>query len=126
MKTAGKEGVKFVKLLVRACIKNGKVIKSWNETRRIPIYEKESEEKYKIGNQSPSRTGSIGSSLAWWHKNLRNQFKTHIYSDSQKAFVKKANDCTEHRIILNKLRHAANKNKPSLIEPANDFTNAFG
>jgi hypothetical protein len=40
IKAAGKEEVKFIKLLVRACIKNGKVIKNWKEARMILIDKK--------------------------------------------------------------------------------------
>jgi hypothetical protein len=50
----------------------------------------------------------------------------HIFSDSQKGFIKKTNGCNEHSIILNELLHNANRNRESLIVTAIDFTNVFG
>jgi hypothetical protein len=52
--------------------------------------------------------------------------KVHIFSDSQKGFIKKTNGCSEHGILLNELLHNANRNRENLVVTAIDFTNAFG
>jgi hypothetical protein len=40
MKGAGRERVKFMKLLVRACIQSGKVINTWKEAKTILLHKK--------------------------------------------------------------------------------------
>jgi hypothetical protein len=52
--------------------------------------------------------------------------KVHLFSDSQKGFIKKTIGRSEHGIILNEVLHEANRRKQALIVTAIDFTNAFG
>jgi hypothetical protein len=51
-----------------------------------------------------------------------------VFSESQKGFINKTNDCSEHGTILNELLHDANRRKQALIMivTAIDFTNAVG
>jgi hypothetical protein len=51
--------------------------------------------------------------------------KVHIFSDSQKGFIKKTNECSEHGIILNELLHNMHWNMVNLMMTVIDFTNAF-
>jgi hypothetical protein len=127
IKAAGKEGVKFIKLLVRACIKNGKMIKTWKEPRTILIQKKG--DRGEIQNWRPiSITNCIYRifTCSMARATQATNSKADIYSDNQKGFIKKTNDCRKQGIILNELLHDANRNKQSLVATASDFTNAFG
>jgi hypothetical protein len=52
--------------------------------------------------------------------------KVHIFSNSQKGFIKKTNGYSEHGMILNELLHNAHWNRENLVVTAIDFTNTFG
>jgi hypothetical protein len=52
--------------------------------------------------------------------------KVHIFSDSQKGFIKKTNECSEYGMILNELLHNTHRNIVNLVMTAINFTNAFG
>jgi hypothetical protein len=127
IKAAKKEGVRFMKLLIAACIRNGKVPESWKEARTVLLFKKG--DRAEIENWRPiSITNCIYRiftclmARSWQVVNS----KVHLYSDSQKGFIKKTNGCTEHGIMLNELMYQARRRKESLIATAIDFTNAFG
>jgi hypothetical protein len=127
IKAAKKEGVKFIKLLVGACIRNEKILDSWKEARTILLFKKGDRER--IENWRPiSITNCIYRiftclmARSWQAINSR----VHLYSDSQKGFIKSTNGCSEHGIILNELLNNANRMRRELIVTAIDFTNAFG
>jgi hypothetical protein len=127
IKGAGTEGIKFMKHLVRASIRSGRVISSWKEARTILLYKKGDREQ--VDNWRPiSITNCIyrifTCLMARAFQNMNS--KVHIFSDNQKGFIKKTNGCSEHGIILNELLHNAHRNKESLVVTAIDFTNAFG
>jgi hypothetical protein len=127
MKGAGAEGIKFMKHLIRACIRGGKVINSWKEARTILLHKKGDPDD--VENWRPiSITNCIyrifTCLLARSIQNINS--KVEIFSDSQKGFIKKTNGCSEHGIILNELFHNANRNREGLVVTAIDFTNAFG
>jgi hypothetical protein len=127
IKAADKEGVKFIKLLARTCIKNGKIIQTWKEARTILIHKKGDRDA--IQNWRPISITNcvyrICTCLLARAIQATNS-KLHIYSDNQKGFIKKTNGCSEHGIKLNELLHDARRNNESLIVTAIDFTNAFG
>jgi hypothetical protein len=127
IKKAGKGGVKFIRILVETCIRNGRVPESWKEARTILIYKKG--EREEIQNWRPiSITNCIYRiftclmARSWQATNRR----VHLFSDTQKGFIQKTNGCSEHAIILNELLHDANRRNEALIVTAIDFTNAFG
>jgi hypothetical protein len=127
MKGAGTEGVKFMKNIIRASLRNGRVISTWKEAKTILIHKKGNREE--IGNWRPiSITNCMYRIFTCLMARTiqRINSKIHIFSDSQKGFIKKTNGCSEHSIILNELLHNANRNRESLIMTAIDFTNAFG
>jgi hypothetical protein len=51
LKAAGKEGITFIKTMVRACIKNGRIVNSWKEARTVLISKKG--DRADIGNWRP-------------------------------------------------------------------------
>jgi hypothetical protein len=127
IKAAKKEGVKFIQLLVKACIRNEKIPSSWKEARTILLFKKG--ERENVENWRPiSITNCIYRiftclmARSWQTINS----KVHLYSDNQKGFIKNTNGCSEHGIILNELLHDASRRKKDLIATAIDFTNAFG
>jgi hypothetical protein len=127
MKGAGAEGVKFVKLLVRGCIRSGRVMSSWKEAKTMLLYKKGDRDE--IGNWRPISITNcmyrIFTCLMARAFQAINS-KVHIYSDCQKGFIKKTNGCSEHGILLNELLYDAHRNKEGLVVTAIDFTNAFG
>jgi hypothetical protein len=127
MKGAGAEGVKFMKNIISASLRCGRVISTWKEARTILIHKKGNRED--IGNWRPiSITNCMYRIFTCLMVRTiqRINSKVHIFSDCQKGFIKKTNGCSEHGIILNELFHNANRNRESLIVTAIDFTNAFG
>jgi hypothetical protein len=127
IKGAKKEGVKFIRLLVEACMRNGKIPESWKEARTILLYKKGDRDV--IQNWRPIsitncvyRIFTCLMARSWQMVNS----KVQLFADSQKGFIQKTNGCSEHGIILNELLHDANRNKEALIVTAIDFTNAFG
>jgi hypothetical protein len=40
IKSAKEEGVKFIRILVEACVRNGRVLESWKEARTILLHKK--------------------------------------------------------------------------------------
>jgi hypothetical protein len=127
IKGAGREGVNFMQLLIRACIRSGRVMTSWKEARTILLHKKGDREA--IENWRPiSITNCIyrifTCLLARAIQAVNS--KVHIFSDNQKGFIAKTNGCSEHGIILNELLHDANRNRDNLVVTAIYFTNAFG
>jgi hypothetical protein len=127
IKAAGKEGVSFMRLLIGACIRNGRIPDSWKQARTILLHKKGSREE--IGNWRPIsitncvyRIFTCVMARSWQALNS----KVHIYSDSQKGFIQKANGCSEHAILLNEILHQASRRHEDLIVTAIDFANAFG
>jgi hypothetical protein len=127
MKGAGAAGVKFMKLLVRASIRSGRVMSTWKEAKTILLHKKGDRED--IGNWRPiSITNCMYRIFTCLMARAFQKInsKVHIYSDSQKGFIRKTNGCSEHGIILNELLHKANRRRENLVVTAIDFTNAFG
>jgi hypothetical protein len=127
MKGAGAEGTKFMKNIIRASLRCGRVISSWKEARTILIHKKGDRED--VRNWRPiSITNCMYRIFTCLMARTiqRINSKVHVFSDCQKGFIKKTNGCSEHGIILNELLHNANRNRESLIVTAIDFTNAFG
>jgi hypothetical protein len=127
IKGAKNEGVKFIKLIIRACIRNGRIFDSWKEARTILLHKKRDQEA--IENW---RTISITNCIyRIFTRMLARAFQTinarvRLYSDSQKGFLQKTNECSEHGIILNELLHHVKRNSEDLGVTAIDFRNAFG
>jgi 3-dehydroquinate dehydratase len=127
MKGAGAEGVKFMKQLVRGCIRSGRVINTWKEAKTILLFKKGSREE--IGNWRPISITNCMYRIFTCLIARAFQFmnsKVHIFSDCQKGFIKKTNGCSEHGIILNELLYNAKRNREGMVVTAIDFTNAFG
>jgi hypothetical protein len=127
MKRAGVEGVAFMKLLVRGCIKSGRMMSTWKDAKIILLHKKV--DRGKIGNWRPI---SIMNCMYRIFTCLMVRAiqdintKVRVFSDSQKGFIKKTNGYSEHGIILNELMHDVNRTCKSLIVTAIDFTNTFG
>jgi hypothetical protein len=90
IKSASKKGVKFMKLPVRTCIKNGKIIQTWEEARPILIHQ--NGDRSTIQNwRSISITNCfyrICTCLLERAIQATNS-KVHIYSGNHKGFIKK-------------------------------------
>jgi hypothetical protein len=118
--------MKFMKLLIKGSIRNGRVMSSWKAARTILLYQKG--DRNAIENR---RLISITNYIYRIFTCLMARAiqsinsKVEIYSDSQKGFIKKTNGCSEHGIILNELLHNANRNREDLVMTTIDFTNAF-
>jgi hypothetical protein len=112
IKSAKEGGVKFVRILVEAHVRNGKVLESWKEARTILLQKKG--ERDQIQNWRPiSITNCIYRiftclmARSWQAVNS----KVHLFSESQKGFIKKTNGCSEHGVILDELLHDVNRRK---------------
>jgi hypothetical protein len=127
IKAAGKAGVRFVKNLIVASIRCGRLMTKWKEARTILLYKKG--DRNTITSWRPiSITNCIyriftclmaRSFQAMNHKHQ-------IYTDSQKRFIKKTNGCSEQGIMLNELIHNTRRKNRNLVVIAIDFTSAFG
>jgi hypothetical protein len=127
IKGAGEEGIKFIRVLVRACIQHGRVMTTWKEAKTILLHKKGDRDQ--VENWRPiSITNCVYRIFTCLIARAIQEInsKVYIYADCQKGFIKKANGCSEHGILLNELLHDANRNKDNLIVTAIDFTNAFG
>jgi uncharacterized C2H2 Zn-finger protein len=127
IKAAGKEGVRFVKNLITASIRCGRVMTKWKEARTILLYKKG--DRNVITNWRPiSITNCIyrifTCLMARSFQEMNRKYQ--VYTDSQKGFIKKTNGCSEHGIMLNELIHDARRKGKDLVVTAIDFTNAFG
>jgi hypothetical protein len=127
IKSAGGQGVKFMRILINASIECGKTITTWKQAKTILLHKKG--DKNDVKNWRPiSITNCIYRIFTCLMARCFQEAnaKYGIYNDSQKGFIKKTNGCSEHGILLNELfQHAKRKNK-SMIITAIDFTNAFG
>jgi hypothetical protein len=109
-KAAKKVGVQFMKLLVGADIRNGRILSSWKEARAILLHKKGDREQVRnwravsIAN-CVYRVFTCLMARSWQAINA----KARLYSDVQKGFVKATNGCSEHAIILNELFEGANR-----------------
>jgi hypothetical protein len=127
MKGAGTAGVRFMKLLVSASIRSGRVMSTWKEAKTILLHKKG--DRGEIGNWRPiSITNCIYRIFTCLMARAFQDINSRvgIFSDTQKGFIKKTNGCSEHGIILNELLHNANRTRDTLVVTAIDFTNAFG
>jgi hypothetical protein len=127
LKLAGEEGVKFMKLIIQASIRCGRIITSWKEARTILIHKKG--DKAEIQNWRPISITNCAYRIytclmARCFQQVNGKYR--IYSDVQKGFIQKTNGCTEHGIILNELFQHAKRSKRTLAMTAIDFANAFG
>jgi hypothetical protein len=109
MKSAEAEGIAFMKLLVRGCIKSDRVMSTWKDAKTILLHKKGDREQ--IGNWRPISITNCMYRLfpclivrAIQDVNTR----VHVFSDSQKGFIKKTNWCSEYGIILDELTHGTN------------------
>jgi hypothetical protein len=127
IKTAGPEPIKFMKRIIKATIRCGRVFESWKAARIILIYKKG--ERTHPKNWRPititNCTYRIYTCLmARAFQQMNSQHG--IYADAQKDFIKKTNECSEQSIILKELFQDAKRKNKDLIVTAIDFTNAFG
>jgi hypothetical protein len=127
MKAAGTEGVKFMKRLVRASIRSGRVISSWREAKTILMHRKGDRDEIENGRlfsitDCMSRIFTCLMQRAFQKINS----KAHMFSDGQKGFIQKINGGSEHGIMSNELLHNAHRNREGLVLTAIDFINAFG
>jgi hypothetical protein len=112
MKRAGTAGVRFMKLLVAASIRNGRVMSTWKEAKMILLHKKGN--RGEIGN---SRSISITNwiyqifpcLMARAFQDINSRVS--IFSDNQKGFIKKTNGFSEHVIVLNEVLHNANRTR---------------
>jgi hypothetical protein len=126
-KAAGKAGVTFIQTIIGAAIRCGKIMGSWKEARTILLFKKG--DQHEVANWRPiTITNCIyrifTCLMARAFANINAQY--HIYSDSQKGFIRKTNGCSEHSIMLNELYHDAERTDQNLIITTIDFSNAFG
>jgi hypothetical protein len=127
IKAMGKQGVQFMKSIIKATLRCGRVFQSWKEARTVLIYKKG--DRNDPHNWRPiSITNCIYRiytclmARAFQAANKRYG----LYSDRQKGFIQKTNGCSENAIMLNELFHDANRKHKDLIATTIDFTNAFG
>jgi hypothetical protein len=127
IKGAGGQDIKFLRLLVRACIQHGRVMTMWKEAKTILLHKKGDWDQ--VDNWRPISitncvyrifTCLIARAIQGINPNV------YRYADCQKRFIKRANGCSEYGILLNELLHDPNRNQDNLIVTAMDFTNAFG
>jgi hypothetical protein len=127
LKVAWKERIRFMKNIIQECITCGSIFESWKKAKTILIFKK--------GDQADPqnwRPISITNCLCRVFTCIMARFfqeinaEHHLFSDSQKGFIKKTNGCSEHGILLNELFHDARRNHKDLVVTAIDFTNAFG
>jgi hypothetical protein len=127
LKGAGGEGIKFMQTIIRASIRNGRVMTTWKEATTILFYKKGDRE-------DPSNWRSISITNCIYciftcllARTFQRMNSMHgVYSDAQKGFIQKTKGCSEHRIILNELFHDANRQRKNLIVTVVNFSNAFG
>jgi hypothetical protein len=127
LKSAGKEGIRFMKNIIQGCITCGRVMESWKRAKTILIYKKG--DRTDPQNWRPiSITNCLYRVFTCLMARCFQEINTdyQLFSDHQKGFIKKTNGCTEHGIILNELFHDARRNHKGLVITAIDFTNAFG
>jgi hypothetical protein len=127
LKLAGKEGIRFMKNLIKGCITYGRIFDSWKKAKTILLFKKG--DRTDPQNWRPiSITNCLyrifTCLMARNFQEINSNY--HLFSNPQKGFIKKTNGCTEHGIILNELYHDAYRNNKSLVVTAIDFTNAFG
>jgi hypothetical protein len=90
MKGAGTEGVKLVKNIIRASLRSGSLISTWKEAKTILIHKKG--DRAEIVNWRPiSITNCMYRIFTCLMARTiqRINSKVHIFSDSQKGFIKK-------------------------------------
>jgi uncharacterized C2H2 Zn-finger protein len=126
-KAAGQAGVKFLRYIIGAAIRCGKVMGSWKEARTILLFKKG--DQTEVANWRPiTITNCIyrifTCLMARAFATINAQY--HIYSDNQKGFIRKTNGCSEHSIMLNELYNDAARTRQDLVITTIDFSNAFG
>jgi hypothetical protein len=127
IKGAGRFGVLFMKSIIEATIRCGKVFKTWKEGRTILLYKKGDRDDPKNWRPITITNCLYRAYTCLMARMIQETNKRcHIYSDRQKGFIQKSNGCSEHTIFLNELLHNANRKGRNLIITAIDFTNAFG
>jgi hypothetical protein len=115
-----------MKLLVRGCIQSRRVISTWKEAKTILIHKKgDLEEIWNWRLISIKNYMHIIFTCLITRAIQEINAKVHIFSDSQKGFIKKTNECSEHEIILNELLHNMHRNMVNFMMTVIDFTNAF-
>jgi hypothetical protein len=126
-KTAKQGSVEFMKYMIQASIRCGRVITSWKEARTILLHKKGDREV--IGNwrpisiiNCPYRIFTCLLARAFQDINARYG----VFADLQNGFIKKTNGCSEHEIMLNELFLDARRRHKGLVMTTIDFTNAFG
>jgi hypothetical protein len=127
LKQAGEDGVNFMKKIIQATGRCGKIFTTWKEARTILIHKKG--DKGTLQNWRPiSITNCIyriyTCLMAKCFQKVNE--KCQIFTDTQKGFIAKTNGCSEHGILLNELFQHAKRNRQCLAITAIDFSNAFG
>jgi hypothetical protein len=125
---AAKQGsVEFMKHIIKASIRCGRMMTSWREARTILLHKKDDREV--IGNWRPISITNCAYRLltcllarAFQDINARHG----VFTDPQKGFIKKTNECSEHGIMLNEPFLDAPRGYKGLVMITIDFTNAFG
>jgi hypothetical protein len=127
MKAAGQEAVKFMRRIIKATIRCGRVFDSWKDARTVLIYKKG--ERSDPKNWRPITITNCTYRLytclmARAFQQVNSKYD--IYEDVQNGFIKKSIGCSEHSIKLKELFQKAKCKGTELIITAIDFTNAFG
>jgi hypothetical protein len=125
---AAKQGnVEFMKHIIKASIRYGRVMISWKEARTILLYKAGNSEV--IGNWRPiSITNGayriFTCLLARAFQDINARYG--VFTDPQNCFIKKTNGCSEHQIMLNELFLDARRGHKGSVITTIDFTNALG
>jgi hypothetical protein len=127
MKARGPKRIKFMRHIIKAIIRCGRVMDSWREARMVLIYEKGDREDLK--DRTPiTITNCVYRIYTWLMVRVFQQINLQyrIYVNAQNGLIKKRNRCSEHGILLNELFQDAKKKNKDLIVTVIDFSNAFG
>jgi hypothetical protein len=116
-----------MKHIVEASIRCGHVMTSWKEARTILLHKKGDREV--IRNWRPISITNCAYRiftclLARAFQDINARYG--VFTDPQKGFIKKRNECSEHGIMLNELFPDARRGHKDLVMTTIDFTNVFG
>jgi hypothetical protein len=125
---AAKQGsIEFMRHIIKAAIRCGRVMTSWKEARTILLHKKGDREV--IGNWRPISITNCSYRiftclLARAFQDINARYR--VFNDPQKDFIKKTNGCSEHGIMLTELLLDARRGHKGLVMTTIDFVNAFG
>jgi hypothetical protein len=126
-KAAKRGSVEFMKHIIKASIRCGRVMTSWKEARTILLHKRGDREV--IGSWLPISITNCAyliftCLLARAFQDINARYG--IFTDPLNGFIKKTNGCSEHGIMLNELFLDARRSHKGLVMTTIDFTNAFG